>query len=1111
PSFQRVQKQYPGTIKVLNGSDGTALSTFAVPNESISGFSHVALGDIDGDGVVEIVAITEDSKIVAYDHTGGTPIWESEPFMPNNEGIWSTPSLADLDGDSSVEIMVGKTVLNGNDGSIKWVGEGDYIGNNMYQGSSQNLRYATSISYAADIISSSPGLEVIVGPSIYSSNGDLLWQNQDEGINDGYTAIADFDNDGDAEIVLVSNGYVSLLDHSGAVIWGPIQIMSTSQQADWGRGGPPVIADINGDGFVEIGIAGKNNYYVYDHLGIQLWKSRVNDSSSNMTGSSVFDFDGDGRVEIAYADQEYLRIYDGQTGEVRYEIPNRNGTWLEYPTIVDVNNDGQANILVSGSGTPFDENGSPDWQGVFAYESVDQTWIGTRSVWNQHAYHIDNINDDGTIPQIQKNSWQRHNSFRRNDFPDREGLAQADLSVSKLQLRLQDTAYDLQVNVHNRGLTDIPIGSVIQFFNGDPDSAGVLLGEIALGEMAKGDRRDVMLSGVDISGLTQDVYARVSYNGSVPECATKNNQTVSALVKVRVADEGGLFDTQTLLVSVDDTNEAPKIISNFLTRAKVAEEYRFKVEGVDQDKADSLRYTLVSGPDGMLINERSGQLRWLPFESQIGIQQVTIRVTDLNGAYAQQSFSVEVVAETVNQRPYFITVLPDDWMIGEELVQTVEAFDPEGTAITIEVSNAPSGLNFDEQTNTFTWTPGSPAQYLIEFIATDENGRFSTLSHYVTVNEDPENPFQQIISEPEQRSVLIGELYRYEWLVQDPEGDPITYSIEYGPQTMTIDAATGVVEWTPTESDEGLHHVRLRAEDNRGGYATQTYTLVAYKAGGQQSQLLIVSRPPAGAAINVPWQYQVVVRNLSDGELAYELIDGPSGMSMNPETGLVNWIPASTGLIDATIKVTDSYGATTTQWFEFKVLPEPLPFQFVGSPEHFAEVNHLYRYGPHLSEHGSGQLQYSLGEHPAGMTIDAATGLILWLPITSDIGHHVVEIFVDEPELGRASQVYTLTVEEESVIHFLTPPPTSGAVGKQYWYGLKVEKREVDEFQFSLIDPPEGMNIDENTGVINWLPAEVGDYAINIEVTDGEDIVNQEFTLTIYSDVIRGRNVCEME
>ncbi|MCG8672947.1 MAG: beta-propeller fold lactonase family protein, partial [Pseudomonadales bacterium] len=127
PSFQRVQKQYPGTIKVINGGDGTALSTFTVPSESISGFSHVALGDIDGDGVVEIVAITEDSTIVAYDHTGGTPKWESEPFMPNNEGIWSTLALADLDGDSTVEIMVGKTVLNGNDGSIKWVGEGVYI------------------------------------------------------------------------------------------------------------------------------------------------------------------------------------------------------------------------------------------------------------------------------------------------------------------------------------------------------------------------------------------------------------------------------------------------------------------------------------------------------------------------------------------------------------------------------------------------------------------------------------------------------------------------------------------------------------------------------------------------------------------------------------------------------------------------------------------------------------------------------------------------------------------------------------------------------------------------------------------------------------------------
>src|SRR6185436_19357374 len=38
----------------------------------------------------------------------------------------------------------------------------------------------------------------------------------------------------------------------------------------------------------------------------------------------------------------------------------------------------------------------------------------TRPLWNQHAYHITNINDDGAIPEVELNSWEIYNNYRRN-------------------------------------------------------------------------------------------------------------------------------------------------------------------------------------------------------------------------------------------------------------------------------------------------------------------------------------------------------------------------------------------------------------------------------------------------------------------------------------------------------------------------------------------------------------------------------------------------------------------------------------------------------------------------------------------------------------------------
>ncbi|EKU96918.1 hypothetical protein Lepto7375DRAFT_0844 [Leptolyngbya sp. PCC 7375] len=111
-------------------------------------------------------------------------------------------------------------------------------------------------------------------------------------------------------------------------------------------GGPPTIADFDGDGEPEIGVAGSNLYVALETDGSIKWTSPTRDASSAATGSSVFDFDGDGKAEVVYNDELNLRIYDGNDGTVIYSLPNSSGTLLEYPLIVDVDADGEAEIAL---------------------------------------------------------------------------------------------------------------------------------------------------------------------------------------------------------------------------------------------------------------------------------------------------------------------------------------------------------------------------------------------------------------------------------------------------------------------------------------------------------------------------------------------------------------------------------------------------------------------------------------------------------------------------------------------------------------------------------------------------------------------------------------------
>ncbi len=68
---------------------------------------------------------------------------------------------------------------------------------------------------------------------------------------------------------------------------------------------------------------------------------------------------------------------------------------------------------------------------------------------------------------------------------------------------------------------------------------------------------------------------------------------------------------------------------------------------------------------------------------------------------------------------------------------------------------------------------------------------------------------------------------RYEYVVtaSDPEGDPLTYTLQTAPSGMTIDKMTGRIEWRIAAETKGTHRVRVVVEDDRNGHAFQEFDL----------------------------------------------------------------------------------------------------------------------------------------------------------------------------------------------------------------------------------------------------------------------------------------------
>ena len=479
-SFASGQYNKNGTIHAISIVGGELVEKWNVHFETdrINPGREIAGGDIDGKPGNEIVMCTETNRVRAIDAAG------NELWLSAETGTCVQPAIADIDGDGSPEVLVEGRVLDGKTGAtkVKLLG--------------------STYSTAADIDNDGQ-LDIVHARGAHNFAGGVMVTTGLDGV---FPAVADFDLDGKPEVAAISNGGATLKHH--LVIWrynpdmpdnveiirdgidingslNPNLCPPGSAGSKQG-GGPPTIADFNGDGTPDVAVAGGVGYAVFDGTKLMdpnvpdadtvLWIKQTKDCSSAVTGSSVFDFDGDGSAEVVYSDEHYLRIYRGSTGEEIWSTCNTTGTLRELPLIADVDNDGHADIVaVSNNYSGITCEGGKQ-TGVRIFGDANGQWVRTRRIWNQHAYHVSNVNEDGTIPAMEQPNWTLDglNNFRQNVQPQGEFSA-PDLVV-RLKRQCEPDLTGLIGQVRNIGEASAPSGVPVYFFEGDPDMGGTLMG-----------------------------------------------------------------------------------------------------------------------------------------------------------------------------------------------------------------------------------------------------------------------------------------------------------------------------------------------------------------------------------------------------------------------------------------------------------------------------------------------------------------------------------------------------------------------------------------------------------------------------------------------------------
>jgi len=483
-----------------------------------------------------------DGRVYAF--TGdGEELWKSEPmycFMPQ---------LADLNADGKPEVVVEGGILDGATGALK-------------HGFSEDLASA----FVVMDIDDDGKLDVVTATQGFRSDGSLFvdtghvpvgeFRYADSDWKGPWPAVADFDGDGKPEIVAVDNWnhalsvwrYDASAPEKFVILREPVDInakFETNTCSGWGKdhgGGPPTIADFDGDGTPDVALAGGIGYVVFDGKKLMdsavsgpetiLWAKATTDCSSASTGSTVFDFNGDGKAEVVYSDEKVLRIYEGATGEVLFSTCNTTATLIENPIVADVDNDGHADIIVvsnSYSGQKCADD-TPGPSGIRIFGDENHAWVRTRRVWNQHSYHVTNVDESGAIPVNEPANWKQKglNNFRQNKQPGAE-FAAPDAVVS-VAPRCQGE-YGLVATVRNVGQAALPAGTTVRLFHGEPPSGGEIGVLSTTRALHPAEAENLFLAWPDTSTELVTVYAVVEEPLPIRECRNENN--VSPVVSGR--------------------------------------------------------------------------------------------------------------------------------------------------------------------------------------------------------------------------------------------------------------------------------------------------------------------------------------------------------------------------------------------------------------------------------------------------------------------------------------------------------------------------------------------------------------------------------------------------
>lgn len=176
----------------------------------------------------------------------------------------------------------------------------------------------------------------------------------------------------------------------------------------------------------------------------------------------------------------------------------------------------------------------------------------------------------------------------------------------------------------------------------------------------------------------------------------------------------------------------------------------------------------------------------------------------------------------------------------------------------------------------------------------------------------------------------------------------------------------------------------------------------------------IVSAPPLQAQVGTAYSYATQAVDPDSDPVIFALLSAPVNMSIDIDTGVINWTPSvdQATVVTVTVQAADNRGGVAQQTFSLAVNPGNRPPLFTSIPVTTVFVGQTYLYTATAVDPDGDLVIFTLQQTPANTSFDSLSGVLSWTPSLGQIGTRSFSIAAQDGAGASALQSFAVVVSQ---------------------------------------------------------------------------------------------------